>query len=91
MRRRAQKFLDSTYLATNRPQFWPHEARQYVCQERQVDLGLEDLELSVARVQREGCDVRFACLDRAGQKVESEELHLGAAKVRIIVRSADCV
>jgi hypothetical protein len=67
----------ATYLACNHPNFFPHEAWQYVFQKWQVEVCFLDFELGVARVQGKGGGVRFACFDGAGEEVEGEELHCG--------------
>lgn len=64
------------YLIRNHTQLIPHQARQDVFEERQVDaLGLDDFELAVARVQWEGRRGCFARFYGAGEEVEGEEFH----------------
>lgn len=65
-----------TYFIHHAPQLRPHQARQDVLQEGQVDVCLDDLELRVARVQGERSGRGFARFDGAGEEVEREELHV---------------
>lgn len=65
------------YLLRNHAYFVPHQSRQYVLQEGQVEVCFLDFELGVARVQGEGERVGFAGFDGAGEEVEGEELHCG--------------
>jgi hypothetical protein len=66
-----------TYLARNHADFIPHQARQYVFQKWQVEVGFLDFEFGVAWVQGKRRGVCFAGFDGAGEEVESEELHSG--------------
>jgi hypothetical protein len=66
-----------TCLARNHADLIPHQARQYVLQERQIEVGFLDFEFGVARVQRERRGVRLAGFDGAGEEVEGEEFHFG--------------
>lgn len=58
------------YLAAQPLQRLPLDARQDVPQELRVEIDLHNLELGVARVQREGRAARLAGLARAGEEVE---------------------
>lgn len=72
------------YLSCNRSNLRPHQPRQNILQEVEVEVCLDDFELGVARVEGEGGSFCFAGFDGAGEEVEREELHLG---LRAIVRS----
>lgn len=67
----------AAYLFADDAQLLPHQPRQDVLEERQVQLGFDDFEFRVPGVQREGGGLRFAGFYRAGEEVECEELHGG--------------
>lgn len=67
--------LANTYLATNSPNFFPHQAREYVLKEWEVDVCFNDFEFGIAGMEGEGCGVRFAGFDCASKKIKGEEFH----------------
>jgi hypothetical protein len=66
-----------SYLARNHAYLLPHEPRQYILEERQVEVCFLDFELGVAGVQGKGGGLGFARFYGAGEEVEGEELHCG--------------
>lgn len=68
---------NSTYLGRSSPQSSPVDARQDIDQKLRVDLDIIFGQLGLLGVQRERVVGRLAVLDRAGQKVECHDLHLG--------------
>jgi hypothetical protein len=64
------------YLSAKAAESIPFQPRKDIANEEWVQLCLNDLELGVAGVQREGGVGGLACLTGAGEEIEREDLHV---------------
>lgn len=72
-----ERSIVQTYLSRGGPQSGPVDAGQDIDQKLRVDLDIVFGQLGLLGVQGERVVGRLAVLDRAGQKVECHDLHLG--------------